>query len=284
VGRADSRHYRPSTIVYRPSAMSIPQDVLSPYPRPPEKSGNTCLILGLIFGGFGGFVLLCGGCCIGTMFFAFGELERQTRESLTENKVIQEHIGQIKTFEIDWMESIQMSSEGKQDTFVFHATGDKGSGTIVAVVLDAGGDAYVESGTLTMDNGEVYELVEGMESEDAAAAAEAAAEEAMEAAETPDPSSQVDEKFAAKVQAALSSNAVLAERIGDIQSFTYDIVQSTDERGENIFVFHVTGSKGSGKLRAECITVDTKTERVASAELILDNGESVQLIPDKPLE
>ena len=80
--------------------MSIPPDVLSPQPRQPEKS-NTCLILGLVFGGFGGFVLLCGGCCFGTMFFAFGELEKQTRAALTENEVIRAHIGEIKTFEID---------------------------------------------------------------------------------------------------------------------------------------------------------------------------------------
>lgn len=259
--------------------MSIPYDVLSPQPRPPEKS-NTCLILGLVFGGFGGFVLICGGCCFGTMFFAFGELERQTRASLAENEVIREHIGEIKTFEIDWMASIQMSSAGEEDTFVFHITGDKGNGTVVAVVLQSGDEFYADSGTLTMDNGDAFDLIEGTEStEDAEAMPETPAEApaAVEASEQ-------DNKFAAKVQAALSGNAVLMERIGDIQSFTYDIVQSTDERGENVFVFHVTGSKASGKLRAECITDANDTEQVTSAELILDNGEGVQLFPEKPLQ
>jgi hypothetical protein len=259
--------------------MSIPHDVLSPQPRPPEKS-NTCLILGLVFGGFGGFVVLCGGCCFGLMFFAFGELEKQTRETLAENKVVREHIGEIKTFDIDWMGSLQMSSAGRADTFVFHATGDKGNGTVVAVVLQAGDEFYIESGTLTMDNGEAFELLEGTEvTEDAEDAPEMPPE-------SPGPvqSTSEDDKFAAKVQAALSGNSVFSERIGDVRSFTYDIVQSTDERGENVFVFHVTGSKGSGKLRAECITDDNDTERVTSAELILDNGDSVQLFPDKPLE
>lgn len=259
--------------------MSIPHDVFAPQPRPPEKS-NTCLILGLIFGGFGTFVLLCGGCCFGTMFFAFGELERQTRASLTDNEVIREHIGEIKSFEIDWMASIQMSSAGEEDTFVFHVTGDKGKGTVVAIVLQAGDEFYVESGTLTMENGDSFDLIEGTETTENAEMAPDMPAETLAEAEA----SEQDDKFAAKVQAALSGNAVMTERIGEIQSFTYDIVQSTDERGENVFVFHVTGSKASGKLRAECITDANETEQVTSAELILDNGESVQLFPDKPLQ
>jgi hypothetical protein len=259
--------------------MSIPPDVLSPQPRQPEKS-NTCLILGLVFGGFGGFVLLCGGCCFGTMFFAFGELEKQTRAALTENEVIRAHIGEIKTFEIDWMESLQMSSAGQEDTFVFHATGDKGNGTVVAVVLQAGNEFYVESGQLKMDNGDVFELVEGTEeTEDAEAMPETPPETPDAAAST-----EQDDKFVAKVQTALSGNPEFVKRIGDVQSFTYDIVQSTDEPGENVYVFHVTGSQGSGKLRAECVTIDPEVEQVTSAELILDNGESVQLYPDKPLQ
>ena len=259
--------------------MSIPHDVLSPQPRPPEKS-NTCLILGLVFGGFGGFVLLCGGCCFGTMFFAFGELERQTRAALTENEVVHEHIGEIKTFEIDWMASLQKSSQGVEDTFVFHATGDKGNGTVVAVILQAGNEFYVESGTLTMDNGESFELIEDAETtEESDAMADSPPDTPAAAGATAD-----DDKFAAKVQAALDGNAVLTERIGAIQSLTYDIVQSTDEPGDNVYVFHVKGATGSGKLRAECITETPETESVKSAELILETGESVQLFPDKPLQ
>ena len=99
--------------------MSIPRDVISPQPRPPESSGNTCLILGLVFGGFGGFVLLCGGCCVFGVWFSFGEIERQTRTDLAGNTVIQEHIGAIQTFEIDFMASVNKSAAGEEDTFVF---------------------------------------------------------------------------------------------------------------------------------------------------------------------
>jgi len=259
--------------------MSNPPDIFAPQPRPPEKSSNTCLILGLVFGGFGGFILLCGGCCFGTMYFAFGELEQQTRATLTDNEVIKDHIGQIQTFEIDSMASIQKSAAGEEDTFVFHATGDKGSGTIEAVVLDAGDGFYVESGQLKMSTGEVYELIEGTESP---AETEPMTEEAPGSPEAP-AASAADDQFVVKVQAALSGNAVLAESVGDIQSFKYDIVQSTNEPGDNVYVFLVTGSKASGKLRAECITDTPQTESVSSAELILDDGQSVQLFPDMPL-
>ena len=255
--------------------MSIPHDVFAPQPQPPQKS-NTCLILGLIFGGFGGFVLICGGCCIGTMFYGLGQLESETRAALSENEVIQERIGEIQTCDMDWMASMQKSGQGEEDTFVFDVAGDKGKGKVVAFVLQAGDDFYIDSGTLTMEGGESFDLIAGTEvNEESQTAPDAPAE--------PQASEQ-DNKFTAKVQAALSENAVLAERIGDIQSFTYDIVQSTDERGSDVFVFHVTGSKASGKLRAECITDAAKTEQVTSAELILDDGESVQLFPDKPLQ
>jgi len=256
--------------------MSIPHDVFAPQPRPPEKS-NTCLILGLVFGGFGGFVLVCGGCCLGTMFFAFGELERQTRAALADNELIQQHVGEINSFEIDWMASMQQQGQGRNDTFVFHLAGEKGKGTVVAVVLQTGDEFYIESGTLTLENGDVFDLIDGTAAEDDDDMAP------NQAAEPPVATEQ-DNKFAAKVQAALSGNAVLKEHIGEIQSFTYDIVQSTDERGENVFVFHVTGSKAGGRLRAECITAANDTEQVTSAELILDNGESVQLFPEKPLQ
>ncbi|MFO1094252.1 MAG: hypothetical protein U0992_13225 [Planctomycetaceae bacterium] len=141
--------------------MSIPRDVLSPQPPPPAKSSNTCLILGLVFGGFGGFVLLCGGCCFGTMYFGFSTIETQARPQISNNPVVIEHVGQVTSVEMDWMASIQMSQD-QENTFVFDVKGDKGSGRIVAV-MDPGSrnPMNLQSGQLTMSTGEVYELVEG---------------------------------------------------------------------------------------------------------------------------
>src|SRR5262245_21178745 len=104
--------------------MSIPRDVISPQPEPPAKSSNTCLILGLVFGGFGGFVLLCGGCCFGGIYFAFNATETQARPQIANNAVVIEHIGQVTSFKMDWMASIQMS-QTQEDTYVFDVTGDK---------------------------------------------------------------------------------------------------------------------------------------------------------------
>jgi hypothetical protein len=192
--------------------------------------------------------------------------------------VLREEIGEIQTFELQRMASLEEMSVN-EETFVIHVKGDKGSGTIYAVVPQAGNDFFVESATFVTADDREIELIEGMESP---AAAQPGPEPAPAEPAAPDPDQ--DKNFVAKVQAALAANPVLAEKVGDIETFTYDIVASTDERGENIYVFHVRGSKGGGKLRAECQTVDPQTESVDSAQLILDTGESVQLFADKPLE
>lgn len=250
--------------------MSIPRDVLSPQPEPPAKSNSTCLILGLVFGGFSGFVLICGGCCFGTMYFSFGVIEEQARPQITNNAVVVEHIGEVQSCEMDWMASLQRSQQ-QENTFVFDLTGTKGAGQVVAVLLPDGNNPMsLVSGQLTMSTGEVYELVEGQDLEAVLAGADG------------DMAAVGDEEFARQVQAALASNAILAERIGEISSFTYDPEASGPEP-EDVYVFHLTGAKGSGRLRAECITVNASTESVTSAELTMENGEKVQLFPDKPL-
>ena len=91
------------------------------------------------------------------------------------------------------------------------------------------------------------------------------------------------DEFARQVQVEIEDNPVIVEHIGEISSFEHDLSMSIDEPGEDTFVFHVTGTKGSGTLRADCITIDADREDVPRAELILDSGESYQLFPDDPL-
>lgn len=249
--------------------MSFSDDVISPRAREPEKSSSTCLILGLVFGGLGGLVLLCGGCCFGFMWFGFGEIERQVRAELAENPVIQEHIGEVRTFEMQKLESMQRMAQ-QPDTFVFRISGDKGSGTVEAVCRDDGtGTFEVISGQLILDSGESFPLVDGAD---------------VMAVPVPDrPSVVVEAGFAGSVRAVLEGHPVLSEHVGSIQSFTYDVDLSAAEPGEDVYVFQVAGSKGRGRLRTECTNTDGDSPEIEAAELILDSGESVQLFPDRPL-
>lgn len=256
--------------------MPKPRDRRRSAPEP-EQPPNTALILGLVFSGFAGFVLLCGGCCFGTMYLRLGTVEQQVRADLANNDVIQEQIGEIQTFELDANVWFLITSRGGEDTYLFFITGDKGSGAVAALVQRAGGAYYVEAGTLVLTpSGESYELIEGK-------SAGAANPRSTTAEPPPDVNNPADDRFAAKVQKALDGHPVLAEQIGKVQSFSYDYAQSQNEPRENVFVFQIAGSKGNAKLRAEAITVDTQTEQVVAGELTLDDGQRVQLFPDKPL-
>jgi hypothetical protein len=145
----------------------------------------------------------------------------------------------------------------------------------------------VESGQLTMDSGEVYELIE-----DSMLPGGIEFPSELEVPETPPMDSEATDtelevknaEFGRKVQSAVATNPVFTEHIGDISSFEYDIALSNAEPGMDVYVFQVSGSKASGQLRAECITLDEQTEGVSSAELVLDSGERVQLFPDTPLQ
>lgn len=257
--------------------MPKPRDRRRPAPEP-EQPPNTALILGIVFGGFAGFVVLCGGCCFGTMYSRLGTVEQEVRADLVSNDVIKERIGEIETFELDSKVWKLVRSGGGSDAYVFYIAGDKGSGTIAAVVQHAGGAFYVEEGTLIMrPSGDSYALIAGQSPDVAADPATTTVEPAAAAGNA------ADERFAAKVQAALARNPVLADQLGEIESCTYDYAQSQNEPGENVFVFQVAGKKGRGRLRAESITVNAERERVVSGELTLDDGERVQLFPNKPL-
>lgn len=90
--------------------------------------------------------------------------------------------------------------------------------------------------------------------------------------------------FDRQVQADVHDHPVILERIGTISEFKNDFDLSLEEDGEDVWVFRIQGEKGSGVLRAVCVTIDENHEDVVSAELKLESGETIQLYPDKPLQ
>jgi hypothetical protein len=85
--------------------------------------------------------------------------------------------------------------------------------------------------------------------------------------------------FSGEVESELRSNPVITEHIGLIQEFEIDVGASFAAAGDEVFVFRVRGSKGSGLVTATCVTTDDGTENVVAGTLQLDSGETLNLFP-----
>jgi hypothetical protein len=209
------------------------------------------MIVGIIGGSVLGVVLLCGGCCVGGYFFFTNHLTSGVRRALADNPVIQEHIGDIESLELDFAASMDHAGD---DVFIFRIEGSKGAGLLTAACLEDGAGGFdVLWGELKLDSGETVELA---------------------------PENDV---FTPQVRSKIETHPVIVERIGAIAEFTTDWDSSMDEEGADVYVFRIRGDKGAGTLRAECITVSDEEEDVVSGELILESGEKLQLFPEKPL-
>lgn len=90
------------------------------------------------------------------------------------------------------------------------------------------------------------------------------------------------DEFPGEIADDVQSNPVIQEHIGVISEIRFDLTGTGNEPGDDVFVFVIRGDKGSGLLRAECVTTGSG-ETVRAAELILDSGERHQLFPGNPL-
>ncbi len=88
--------------------------------------------------------------------------------------------------------------------------------------------------------------------------------------------------FAGQAKEALNNNAVILQHIGEIDRIETDFEATGEAPGDEVFVFKVEGSKGSGVVTAEFITVDADTERVESGTLQLASGEIYDLLEEEP--
>jgi len=85
--------------------------------------------------------------------------------------------------------------------------------------------------------------------------------------------------FTEQAKDAMNENAVIQEHIGRVTSIESNFLASADEDNENVFVFEVEGSKGTGTVTAEFITVDDDTEEIRSGTLELPSGDVYELVP-----
>ena len=84
--------------------------------------------------------------------------------------------------------------------------------------------------------------------------------------------------IAKEVELQLRDNAALVEHIGEIEEFDIDWMASMAHPEDDVFVFEVTGTKGSGEITAKSVTMPDGNESVEWATLRLPTGETIELI------
>jgi|GEM_PF-1285428 hypothetical protein len=152
-----------------PNAYSPPGAANNPYgnpfsdprfqPQPPKKS---LWWLWLLLGGGGAFAcLLCCGL-FGLVYVGFNVIESELTPQLQRDPVVQEHLGEVKSVEFDFMKSVSESEKsGDSDTLVFHVEGSKGSGDVIGrTVTGEDGAERLEGGILRLPSGEEFQLSE----------------------------------------------------------------------------------------------------------------------------
>ena len=129
-------------------------------PAPAKKSRKGCLIAFLIAGVLG--VLVCCGGGVMMMNFGLGVLAGEYERQLTDNPVIEEHIGEIESFDHSlsgtFTAAQQAEEAGDQTPLAFEVKGSKGEGTVLVLQDQSGDGTGIASATLVMPDGSRFPI------------------------------------------------------------------------------------------------------------------------------
>ncbi len=85
--------------------------------------------------------------------------------------------------------------------------------------------------------------------------------------------------FVDQVEVELAANPVIQAHLGTIEELGIDLMATGEYEDDNVFVFDVTGDRGSGRVAVESITVDADSEEIVWGVLELPSGEQVPIAP-----
>jgi hypothetical protein len=135
-------------------------DPYGPPQSPPRRSSSGCWIWAILVGA--GLVLLvcCGG---GALLVGFGLqiVTTEIEDQLSANPILQEHVGEVQSFEMDWSRSF---ADEDDDTFIYRVQGTKGEGRVtVKHITGDDGNEVILSAQLRLPSGETVDLMPGQE-------------------------------------------------------------------------------------------------------------------------
>lgn len=130
----------------------------------PRQGLSTGMIVFIVLGvlGSGFFVLCCGGG-IAFVYFGLQVFGEEIANELKDNPTMIEHIGQIESFDIDWVASA--ADEG-EEVFVFNVKGTKSKGVVTceSITLDDGTE-FISWAELELPDGTTVDLINDEELE-----------------------------------------------------------------------------------------------------------------------
>ncbi len=85
--------------------------------------------------------------------------------------------------------------------------------------------------------------------------------------------------FSDQCRAALNSNVVIIEHLGEVREIEFDLVASGDQPNEDVFVLKAVGANGTGVVTVEFLSVDADNEAIVSGTLELPDGRTFDLVP-----
>ena len=93
----------------------------------------------------------------GLVYFGFGVLSTEIANELRDNPALREHIGEIQSFDVNFVAS---AAEEDENVYVYDVVGDKGSGTVtVKSLTDSDGSEEIIWARLRTSDGTTVELV-----------------------------------------------------------------------------------------------------------------------------
>ena len=83
--------------------------------------------------------------------------------------------------------------------------------------------------------------------------------------------------IAADIEVQLRDNEQLRAEVGEIQSLDVNWSRTFNEDNEDIMIFDLKGSEGSGELTVDSYSDDNANEQIRSAVLRTSDGRTVEL-------
>lgn len=189
---------------------------------------------------------------------------RQAREAAQRYPLVRQHIGDIMRFDID---AAATGEAPGMDEFVFDMEGSKGRGRLLAEFITVDADTErLGKGVLTLADGREIPF-EGEPPQPGEGS------EAVRGGRIPDAFATQDGVFVKQARVAMQAHPLIVRHIGEIREARFDREASWALAGDR-YAFDLTGSKGSGRLVAEFITVDADSEQLGEGELLMADGRS----------